>query len=75
MDEVNFGQQYADTTTGRFPNGTGEFVLMNPTFGMENDTGITAIADVRPDNILSFKAWPNPFLDKLSISFYLESQS
>jgi hypothetical protein len=32
LDEVSFGQQYADTTTGRFPNGTGEFVLMNPTF-------------------------------------------
>jgi len=36
LDEYSFGQQVTDSTTGRFPNGTGDFVQMPPTFGSEN---------------------------------------
>ena len=60
VDEVSFGQQYADTTTGRFPNGTGDFVLMLPTFGMENDSGITTIESYDQNNIFSLNVYPNP---------------
>jgi spore coat protein CotH len=73
IDEVSFGQQYADTTTGRFPNGTGEFVLMPPTFGMYNDSGFTAIQEQGNNNILSLSVFPNPFNNKVTVEFYLEN--
>jgi len=38
VDEISFGEQITDTTYARFPNGTGEFTFMSPTFGFENDT-------------------------------------
>jgi len=75
INEVSFGQQFADTTTGRFPNGTGEFMLMEPTFGMENDSGLTNVEKVQIENLLSFKAFPNPVTDKVTISFHLKSTS
>ncbi|MEZ4851096.1 MAG: lamin tail domain-containing protein [Bacteroidia bacterium] len=36
IDSVSFGIQDNDTTFGRFPNGTGSFGLMYPTFGKSN---------------------------------------
>ena len=45
-DEISYEQQYPDTTTGRFPNGTGDFVLMLPTFAMENQIGTTQIIEL-----------------------------
>ncbi len=73
INEISFGQQYADTTTGRFPNGTGDFVLMNPTFEIENISWITRIEEIQQEKLYSFIAYPNPFSDKINISFNLES--
>lgn len=36
MDEITFGEQSADMSMARFPNGTGEFTQMTPTFLAEN---------------------------------------
>jgi len=36
LDSVTFGQQTTDVTTGRYPNGTGAFVQMPPTFSDYN---------------------------------------
>jgi hypothetical protein len=38
-DQVSFGAQTWEISTGRLPNGTGEFVAMTPTFGALNTTG------------------------------------
>jgi hypothetical protein len=74
MDEVSFGQQKADTTTGRFPNGTGGFVEMLPTFGAENmdvlNTDHPAIAQLENGTIL-FQNYPNPFRDQTTFSVWL----
>ncbi|MBT3209619.1 MAG: T9SS type A sorting domain-containing protein [Bacteroidetes bacterium] len=75
LDEINFGQQYVDTSFGRFPNGTGDFILMNPTFGMENNAGIALVEENMLENISSLKSYPNPFSDKFYISFNLERQA
>ncbi|MEZ5196264.1 MAG: lamin tail domain-containing protein [Bacteroidales bacterium] len=75
IDEVSYGQQYADTTTGRFPNGTGDFVLMNPTFEMENESGTTAVNELQQDDLFSFLAYPNPFSDKLNLEFSLDTKA
>ena len=75
IDEIVFGQQYADTTFGRYPNGTGDFILMNPSFGMENNLYITFIEDVQQGDLVSIKTYPNPFTTKIHFSFTLKEQA
>ena len=36
IDVISFGEQQTDVSTGRFPNGTGNFIEMEPTFGSKN---------------------------------------
>jgi len=36
IDEVTYGEQTTDITTGRYPNGTGDFRLMEPSFNASN---------------------------------------
>ena len=75
LDEVTFGQQRADTTTGRYPNGTGEFVEMLPSFSATNLSGILAIDTPLSDIIHSIilrQNYPNPFRDQTTIEFRLE---
>ena len=38
IDMISFDQQLTDTTYARYPNGTGEFMFLLPTFGYENGT-------------------------------------
>jgi hypothetical protein len=38
IDSIQFGEQLTDTTFGRFPNGTGDFQFMPPTFGADNQS-------------------------------------
>lgn len=74
IDEVVFGEQYADTTTGRFPNGTGDFMLMLPTFGLENYNEITGFNDWELSDATSFtlyQNYPNPFSSQTTIPFTL----
>ncbi len=72
IDEISFLQQKADTTTGRYPNGTGDFITMLPTFGMENMDYLTGFNDI---GVISFELhqnYPNPFNDITTIEFELE---
>lgn len=74
IDIVTFGEQQTDTSYGRYPNGTGDFDFMIPTFGVENMQGFISIEEVE-NQISSLNAYPNPFDDKLILGFYLESSS
>jgi hypothetical protein len=58
VDEVSYIDQLTDTSYGRYPNGTGDFQLMSPTFNAENmgTTSTTPIAAGR----IALKAFPNP---------------
>lgn len=40
IDSISYTDQEADISHGRFPNGTGDFTDMNPTFNAENSEGI-----------------------------------
>ena len=70
VDEISFDQQITDTTYGRFPNGTGEFMFMPPTFGTENDTtsGQTIQTIIIPggwSGISSFMVPVNPMVAEI----------
>ncbi|MCP4347206.1 MAG: hypothetical protein GY795_16970 [Desulfobacterales bacterium] len=43
-DEVTFGEQTSDISTGRYPDGTGSFVTMNPTFSAANQDEAAVVA-------------------------------
>ncbi|MFT5620221.1 MAG: hypothetical protein ACI825_001804 [Planctomycetota bacterium] len=60
LDKIKYVYFWADTTYGRFPNGTGPLTLMTATFKAFNglvDTG-TAIIDRIPET--QFSIYPNP---------------
>lgn len=73
VDEVIFSQQKIDTSTGRYPNGTGAFIQMRPTFSAENDSGF----GVEENSYQTLKKvtmeqnFPNPFNLSTKIMFNL----
>lgn len=68
VDQITFPTQTTDISYGRYPNGTGGFQTMSPTFNAEN-TNATGIADVAGAE-LSIRAFPNPS----NGSFFIEIQ-
>ena len=66
VDEIVFDEQITDVSTGRFPNGTGDFQTMTPTFNGEN-TGTTSLFD-QLQSELGFKIYPNPVNNELFVS-------
>jgi hypothetical protein len=63
IDSVEYGLQITEKTYGRYPNGYGNFVYMQPTFSMNNQIGTTPSADIL--------LHPNP----ASGNVYLEMQN
>lgn len=77
VDDVTFGEQITDLSTGRYPNGTGSFVLMNPTFSAENTPGISDVDDSnneQPNDFVLNQNYPNPFNPSTTISFSIPVQ-
>lgn len=65
IDSVNYTAQVADSSHGRFPNGTGSFRRMYPTFASLNLIN-TGIQD--PDlNTVQFGIYPNPADESFTI--------
>lgn len=74
VDEINFGIQKPDTTTGRFPNGTGNFIEMIPTFGYENVDSLSGEDEVLISQIkkpVLKQNYPNPFSSSTTLSLVL----
>ena len=61
IDQVEFGEQTADISTGRIPNGTGPFIEVTPTPNAINS--VTSVFSVLDD--LDFTMYPNPVSEKL----------
>lgn len=66
IDSVSYGTQTAEVSTGRYPDGTGGFVIMGtPTPAASNIN--TAIDELVSDKI-DFNFYPNPFQKQLNVS-------
>lgn len=72
VDVVTFEQQQTDISTGRYPNGSGDFVFMIPTFGVTNGSGFIYISENEEVQVPFIEVFPNPFSENLFIHFYLE---
>jgi spore coat protein CotH len=56
IDSVSFGAQLPDVTTGRYPNGTGPFKSLPPTFNAQN---MLTISTSSP-SLVDLRLYPNP---------------
>lgn len=65
IDEVVFSAQTQDVSTGRYPNGTGNFAEMPPTFQAENRQGAAGI-DAQGHQTM-VRIMPNPAHDYITI--------
>jgi Spore coat assembly protein len=65
INEINYSAQTTDVSFGRYPNGTGDFQTMEPTFEAENRT----YTSVDPVTVQSTEliAYPNPASDYFNI--------
>jgi hypothetical protein len=61
---VTFGGQASDITSGRYPNGTGPFVLMEPTPEAFNSGKRLSVNEVTAAEI---KVFPNPANNRLFV--------
>ncbi len=71
VDQVIFETQTTDLSYSRIPNGTGEFVIKDFTFGFSNEF-TSSIIEEQP---ISYKLYPNPVHDFLVVesSTFVES--
>lgn len=59
VDQVDYPEQTDDISYGRFPNGTGDFIDMTPTFNAENNNGI--VSTRYPELLgVELSVFPNP---------------
>jgi hypothetical protein len=75
IDRVVYGPQTADISYGRYPNGSGQLILMSPSFGFSNNNGLdicekSQITGVR----LLHSAYPNPFNRITTVKYNLPVQ-
>lgn len=67
VDMITFLTQTTDISTGRFPNGTGSFIAMYPTFSAENENTL-GISQVSPG--FKVNIYPNPSDNWVMIEMY-----
>lgn len=67
IDEVVFPGLLPDMTYGRYPNGTGAFGILNPTYNATNSPPLS-VADLQRTTV-EFSVYPNPTSDVLTIEF------
>ncbi len=65
IDQVTYDAQTTDISYGRYPNGTGSFIEMLPTYNAENTNSTSSIVMV--DEFQEVVAYPNPVTDILNI--------
>lgn len=74
IDEITFGAQTTDLSYGRYPNGTGEFTELMPSWAAENNVGTTGVSEehtLDPSTFLLAQNYPNPFNPRTTITFEL----
>ena len=72
IDIIAYPEQTPDISYGRFPNGTGPFTHMEPSFSGFNSNVVTNLEVIESES--PFSAYPNPFYELISFSLHLDRQ-
>jgi hypothetical protein len=67
VDQINYSLQTVDMGLARVPNGTGSFVIQEPTWNSNNESSMATI-DFEVDNN-EFAIYPNPASTYFNLSF------
>jgi hypothetical protein len=71
VSEVIIPQLESSTTYGRYPNGTGSFIRMLPTFNAENSyTSLSVEENNDLTNKIEVSIYPNPTSDYVTVELY-----
>ncbi len=68
IDQIDFPEQTTDLSYGRYPDGTGDFRQMTPTFMLPNLEGVGNNEDNIPAG-MELRNFPNPFNPRTTIAF------
>ena len=71
IDALDYPEQETDISYGRFPNGTGPFQRMVPTFNAQNSN--TSSTDEASTDNVGMKVYPNPTKDYFFLEYTTES--
>ncbi len=71
LDQVTFPILGAEKTYGRYPNGTGSFAELDPTYNAENTVSLAT----KTTNDFRVNVYPNPFNDRITIDSELKINS
>jgi hypothetical protein len=73
IDSVVFGEQSINKSYGRLPNGTGPFVVLDPTFNQKNEAPSNVQHPLLFENGVTFIIYPNPAKDYIYIQPIIEN--
>ena len=65
LDSLSFGEQITNKTFSRIPNGTGDFIIKNPTFNVNNEFVSSTNEELALQKV---KVFPNPVHSKLHVN-------
>lgn len=73
IDQVTFSQQQTDISMGRYPDGSGNFIFMTPSFNSANNNGIVNAEEENfsPKEFVLHQNYPNPFNPNTKIRYAL----
>ncbi|MCF8371309.1 MAG: CotH kinase family protein [Bacteroidales bacterium] len=75
LDQILYTFQQTDVTTGRYPNGTGSFIEMSPTFSSENMSTVSVEEDFLDERKTElYPCFPNPFNQSTTVQFFLSKE-
>lgn len=74
-DQLVFEAQQTDRSLSRYPNGTGDFQSIDPTFNGENGALISFVDAENALSLNKLEVYPNPFTSFCTIEFSLEEFS
>lgn len=63
IDSLTFGFQENNLTYSRIPNGTGDYIIKDPTFGFNNELEVTVIEELLGE----VRVYPNPATDYIHV--------
>jgi len=66
LDSLEFGAQTTNLSSARIPNGTGDFIIKNATFGFNNEQ-LSSVNNTSDLNI-SVNIYPNPTVENISVT-------
>lgn len=71
LESIEFGEQEEDMSYARVPNGTGNFVIQEPTFGKNNESGSSREEGIITGITSLNQNYPNPLQNSTTIDFSL----